>query len=98
MEEKYLNKKCIANNEDKNVVVRPTIRGAKLNEKSLSKEEMNSTIAAKVIAGMPKRKENLTASLLLQPDTKAVEIVTPDLEVPGKIARACERPIKKLSV
>ena len=46
---------------------------------------------------MPKRKENFAASLLLQPDTKAVEMVTPDLETPGKIAKAWERPIKKLS-
>ena len=79
------------------MVVRPTIRGAKLNRENSLKYEINSTSALKKMAGMPKRKENLTASLLLQPDTKAVEIVTPDLEVPGKIARACERPIKKLS-
>ena len=58
---------------------------------------MNSTIAAKEIAGMPKRKENFAASLLPQPDNRAEEIVTPDLETPGKIARAWERPIKKLS-
>ena len=58
---------------------------------------MNSTIAARVIDGMPKKKENLAASLLFQPDIKAVEIVTPDLETPGKIAKACEIPIKKLS-
>ena len=30
-EEKYFNKKLIANKEDKNVVARPTIRGGKLN-------------------------------------------------------------------
>ena len=58
---------------------------------------MNSTIAAIDIAGMPKIKENLAASPLSQPDTKAVEIVTPDLETPGIIAKACERPIRKLS-
>ena len=63
---------------------------------------MNSTIAANEIAGIPKRKENFAASFLLQPDTRAVEIVTPDLETPdletpGKIARAWEKPIKKLS-
>ena len=46
---------------------------------------------------MPKRKENFAASLLSQPDTRAIEIVTPDLETPGKIAKAWERPIKKLS-
>ena len=49
---------------------------------------MNSTIAAKEIAGIPKRKENFAASSLVQPKTKAVEIVIPDLETPGKIANA----------
>ena len=58
---------------------------------------MNSTIAAREMAGIPKRKENLAASPLSQPDTRAVEIVTPDLEMPGKIAKAWEIPIKKLS-
>ena len=86
--EKYFNKKSIANNEETNVVVRPTISGKKLNELNSLKEEKNSTIAAKVMAGIPKRKENLAASLLSQPDTRAVEIVTPDLETPGKIAKA----------
>ena len=46
---------------------------------------------------MPKRKENFAASLLSHPDIKAVEIVTPDLETPGIIAKAWEKPIKKLS-
>ena len=49
---------------------------------------MNSTIAAREIAGIPKRKENLAALLLSQPDNKAAEIVTPDLETPGIIANA----------
>ena len=31
-DEKYFNKKSIANNEDANVVIRPTINGKKLNE------------------------------------------------------------------
>ena len=57
---------------------------------------MNSIIAAIEIAGIPKRKENFAASTLSQPDTKAVEIVTPDLEIPGKIAKAWEIHIKKL--
>ena len=87
----------IANNEEINVVVRPTTRGKKLNEENSLKEEKNSTIAAIDIAGMPKRKENLAASPLSQPDTRAVEILIPDLETPGKIAKAWERPIKKLS-
>tara|TARA_B100000085_G_C18277555_1_gene404797 strand:+ start:310 stop:549 length:240 start_codon:yes stop_codon:yes gene_type:complete len=78
----------IANNEDKNVEVSPTIRGKKLNEEKSLIDEMNSKIAAKEIAGMPKRKENLAASLLSQPDNRALEIVTPDLETPGQIAKA----------
>ena len=49
---------------------------------------MNSTIAAIEIAGIPKIKENFAASTLSQPDTKAVERVTPDLDIPGKIAKA----------
>ena len=70
------------------MVIRPTIRGKKLNEFNLLKEEMNSTTAASEMAGMPKRNENLAASPLSQPETIAVEIVTPDLETPGKIAKA----------
>ena len=58
---------------------------------------MNSTIAAIDIAGMPRRKENFAASPLSHPEIRAVEIVTPDLETPGIIANACEKPIKKLS-
>ena len=87
-EETYFNKKSIANNEDKNVAMRPTISGKKLNDLNSLKEEMNSTIAVREMAGMPNRKENLAASPLSQPDTRAVEIVTPDLETPGKMANA----------
>ena len=87
-EEKYFNKKSIANNEVINVVARPTIRGRKLYEKISFKEEKNSTIAAIEIAGMPKIKENFAASTLSQPESKAVERVTPDLEIPGKMANA----------
>ena len=78
----------IANKEDKNVEVRPTISGKKLKEESSLKDEINSTIAAREIAGIPKIKENFAASLLSHPETRAVEIVTPDLETPGKIANA----------
>ena len=49
---------------------------------------MNSTKAARKIAGIPKRKENFAASPLSHPDIRAVEIVTPDLENPGKMANA----------
>ena len=37
-EEKYFNKKSIANKDDRNVVKIPTIRGRKLNEENSSKE------------------------------------------------------------
>ena len=87
-EEKYFNKKSIANKEDKNVVIRPTIKGGKLNVENSLKEEINSTIAAKEMAGIPKRNENFAASPLSQPDSRPVEIVIPDLETPGKIAIA----------
>ena len=87
-EEKYFNKKSIANKDDKNVVIRPTKRGRKPIKKKSLKEEINSTIAAREIAGIPKRKENLAASPRSHPDNKALEIVTPDREIPGKIANA----------
>ena len=87
-EEKYFNKKSNAYKDDKNAVIRPTKRGRKPNEKNSLKEEVNSTIAAIEIAGIPKRKENFAASPLSHPDIKALEIVIPDLETPGKIANA----------
>ena len=87
-DEKYFNKKSIANKEDTNVVRRPTKRGKKPNAKKSLKEEINSTTAAREIAGIPKRKENFAASPLSHPVIRALEIVTPDLETPGKIANA----------
>ena len=74
--------------DDKNVVERPIIKEKKLNEENSLKEEMNSTIAAREMAGIPKRKEKFAASPLSQPDTRAVEIVTPDLDTPGITAKA----------
>ena len=87
-DEKYFSKKSIANKDETNAVRRPTKRGNKPNAKKLLKEEINSTIAAREIAGIPKRKENFAASPLSHPDIKALEIVIPDLETPGKIANA----------
>ena len=87
-EEKYFNKNSIANNEDKNDVVSPAIRGKKPIKENSLKEKKNSLIAAIEIAGIPNIKENFAASTLSQPDTKAVEIVIPDLETPGNIAKA----------
>ena len=68
--------------------MRPTKKGRNPNEKKSLKEEINSTNAAREIAGIPKRKENFAASALSHPDIKALEIVTPDLETPGKMANA----------
>ena len=79
------------------MVRRATKRGKKPNAKKSLKEEINSTIAARDIAGIPKRKENFAASPLSHPDIRALEIVTPDLETPGKMANAWKKPIKKLS-
>jgi len=97
LDEIYFNKKSIANNDDKNVVIRPIKRGRNPNEKKSLKEEINSTIAVREIAGSPKRKENFAASPLSHPVIRALEIVIPDLETPGKIANAWNNPIKKLS-
>ena len=96
-EEKYLNKKSMAIKDEKNVEIMPNSRGVKPNEDNSLKEEINSTIAAREIAGIPKRNENLAASPFAQPDIRAVEIVTPDLENPGKMANTWEKPINKLS-
>ena len=70
------------------MVIRPTINGKKLNELNSLKADINSIIDASEMAGIPKRRENFAASLLSQPDTKAVEIVIPDLETPGIMAMA----------
>ena len=85
---KYFNKKSIASKEEKNAETRPAIRGKKLNKNRLFKEVKSSTIAAMQIEGKPKRNENFIASLFSHPDNNAVDIVTPDLETPGKIANA----------
>ena len=76
--------------------MRQIISWKKLIELNSFKAEINSAIAARVMAGIPKRKENLVASTLSQPKISAVEIVIPDLETPGKTAKAWERPIRKL--
>ena len=87
-EEKYLNKKSIAIKDDIKVVISPTKRGGQNNEENSSNEVRNSTMAANEMAGIPKRKENFAASPLSQPNNRPVEIVIPDLETPGTMARA----------
>ena len=83
-----MSKKSIENKEDKNVVVSPNKRGKILNEENLFKEDINSTIAAIEMAGIPRRKEYFAASFLSHPERRAVEIVIPDLDTPGITANA----------
>ena len=52
-----------------------------------------SNIVAPIIAGTESRKENFTANSFLMPKSKLVEIVEPDLEIPGIIAKPCAIPI-----
>ena len=47
------------------------------------------------IAGIANWKENLKASFAPTPKNKAVEIVIPDLDIPGITAMHCARPIIK---
>ena len=84
----YLIKKSIANKEEQKVVNNPTKRGKKGNVENLFIELKNSTKAINEIEGIPSRKENLAASLLSQPDKSAIEIVAPERDTPGIIAKA----------
>ena len=70
----------------------PAVRNptAKL-EKSIDSIELifiTSKNAAPIIAGIAIKKENLDAFCLFIPNNKAIVIVIPDLEIPGKIAIA----------
>ena len=68
-------------------MINPTIRGKKGNVENSFIELKNSTKATNVIEGMPRRKENVAASSLSQPNNNAKEIVAPDLDIPGIIAK-----------
>ena len=54
-----------------------------------------SLITLPIINGTTIRKENLAAFSLSIPRITAVEIVAPDLEIPGIIAIACAIPTKR---
>ena len=75
------------------VVNKPTRRGKKGNVENWFIELKNSTKATNEIEGMPSRNENLAASFLSQPDNRAMEIVAPERDTPGIIAKACPIPI-----
>ena len=86
----------MANNEEKKVAINPTERGRNGNVENWFKALKNSTNAANEIAGILRRNENLAASFLFHPDKRAIEIVAPERDTPGTIAKAWAIPIYKL--
>ena len=93
LEETYFIKKSIANKEEKKVVINPTESGRNGNAENWFTTLKNSTKAANEIEGIPRRNENLAASFLFHPDRSAIEIVAPERDTPGKIAKAWAIPI-----
>ena len=75
------------------VVTNPTKRGKKGKVANWFIELKNSTKATNEIEGILSKKENLAASFLSQPDKRAVEIVAPERDTPGTIAKAWANPI-----
>ena len=66
----------------------------KPNKYEISKVALgNCRIVAPRIAGMARRNENDITSSFFIPNSNPVEIVEPDLDIPGMIASACEIPI-----
>ena len=96
LEETYFIKKSIANKEEKKVEINPTKRGGNENVDNWFTALTISTKAANEIAGIPRRNENLAASFLFHPDKRAIEIVAPERDTPGTIAKAWAIPIYKL--
>ena len=97
LEEIYFIKKSIATREEKKVEINPTKRGRNGNVENWFNALINWTKAANEIAGMLRRNENLAASFLFNPDKRAIEIVGPERDTPGTIAKAWAIPIYKLS-
>ena len=83
----------MANREEKKVVSNPTKRGRNGNVENWFTTLKNSTKAANEIAGIPRRNENLVASFLSHPDKSAIEIVAPERDTPGIMAKAWANPI-----
>ena len=86
----------MANREEKKAVINPAKRGRNGNAENWFTALKNSTKAAKEIEGIPRRNENLAASFLFHPDKRAIEIVAPERDTPGTIAKAWAIPIYKL--
>ena len=86
----------MANKEKQKVVINPIERGRNGNVENWFAALKNSTKAANEIAGIPRRNENLVASFLFHPNNRAIEIVAPERDTPGKIAKAWAIPINRL--
>ena len=86
----------MANRDEKKAEINPAKRGSNGNAENWFTVLKNSTNAAKEIEGIPRRNENLAASFLLHPDKRAIEIVAPERDTPGIIAKACAIPMYKL--
>ena len=86
----------MANREEKKAVINPAKRGRNGNSENWFTALKNSTKAANEIEGIPRRNENLAASFLFHPDKRAIEIVAPERDTPGTIAKAWAIPIYKL--
>ena len=96
LEERNFIKKSIASKEEKKVVTNPTERGRNGNDENWLTALKDSTKPVNKIAGILRRNENLAASFLFHPDKRAIEIVAPERDTPGKIAKAWAIPIYKL--
>ena len=92
-DDKYFIVKSIANKEEKKAEINPTNKGRYGKDEDWFVTLINSTKPANEIAGIPSRKENLAASSLSHPDISAIEIVAPEREMPGIIAKAWAKPI-----
>ena len=86
----------MANRDEKKAVINPAKRGRNGNAEYWFTVLKNSTKAANEIEGIPRRNENLAASFLFHPDKRAIEIVAPERDTPGTIAKAWAIPIYKL--
>ena len=86
----------MANKEKQKVVINPIERGRNGNVENWFAALKNSTKAVNEIAGIPRRNEYLAASFLFHPDKRAIEIVAPERDTPGKIAKAWAIPIYRL--
>ena len=77
--------KYIANHPNINEIKIPIIDDEKLEISKLISD-------APIIKGIAIKNENLIASSLLTPNSNNVDIVIPDLEIPGNSAKICNMP------